>query len=46
MGQTFLWCASPLVFTAAARMAAPAIRPLGHGDLLLRGQNAYRAVRA
>ena len=46
MGQTFLWCTWPLVLTATAMAAVPAIWSLGHGDLLLRGQNAYRAVRA
>jgi len=33
MGQTFLLFAMPLVFTAAAKVAVPAVRPLGHGVL-------------
>jgi hypothetical protein len=34
MGQTFPLFAMPLVLTAAAAVAVPAIRPLGHGALL------------
>jgi hypothetical protein len=34
MGQTFLLFGTPLIFTAAAKMAVPAVRPLGHGVLL------------
>jgi hypothetical protein len=34
MGQTFLLFAVPLIFTAAAKMAVPTVRPLGHGVLL------------
>jgi hypothetical protein len=33
MGQTFLWFAMPLAFTIAAKVAVPAIRPLGHSAL-------------
>jgi hypothetical protein len=46
MGQTFLLCATPLVFTAASKVVVSAtaaskvvvsaIRPLGHGALLHR----------
>lgn len=35
MGQTFLLFAMPLIFTAAAKVVVPAVRPLGHGVLLL-----------
>ena len=34
MGQTFLLLALPLVLIIAAKVAVPAIRPLGHGVLL------------
>ncbi len=34
MGQTFLLFAMSLIFTAAAKVAVPAVRPLGHGVLL------------
>jgi hypothetical protein len=34
MGQTFPLFAMPLIFTAAAKVAVPAVRPLGHGVLL------------
>ena len=33
MGQTFLVFAMPLVFTTAAKVAVPAVRPPGHGVL-------------
>jgi hypothetical protein len=33
MGQTFLLFAMPLVFTAAAKVAVPAVRPPGYGVL-------------
>lgn len=36
MGQTFLWFAMPLVFTADAKVAVLAIRPLGQRALLRR----------
>ena len=34
MGQTSSLFAMPLALTAAAEVAVPAIRPLGHGALL------------
>ena len=48
MGQTFPLLAMPLAFTAAAEVAVPAIRPLGHGALphraLLHGVFPFRCL--
>lgn len=48
MGQTFPLSAMPLTLTVAAKVAVPAIRPLGHGALppraLLHGVFPFRCL--